>query len=264
MLQFKAYNVSLDHLSYNRKDKATTPLSNTSAGNKNTLTSLNQLRDLTHNHVLLNKPELSFTGKDNQFISHDFGEFTAFYKTHNSNATIDFEKAYCTKLTFKAPVLLTDAIELIVKRSPLIERSPNKSIVIEDKSKLLNIANELKHSQFKDIKITQLIGNGTGSTVFDIGDNKVLKVSGQNIFKRDCDKEIDVPFTRGELPNRVYWCKQDKADTKNVTTDDLLDLMIKIEDAGYETRDISDDSDGQAGWYKGKILLIDSECAAIL
>lgn len=271
MISFGTNNISIKmqkSISYYPGNYKNDNVNNTFSPAKNTqnsaLTSLKQLVDINHSKLLINKLSLSFTGKNNSYIAYDFGKFKAFYKTDKSNTVIDFENKFCTKLIFKEPLLLSDAIELIVKKSPLIQRSPNKSIVIEDKSKLLNIANEIKRSQFKDIMISELIGNGTGSTVFDIGNGKVLKLSGQNIFKRNYDERIDVPFTRGELPNKVYWCVQQKADTNNVSTDDLLDLMIAIEDAGYEVRDISDDSNGQAGWYNGQIRLIDTECAAIV
>lgn len=97
---------------------------------------------------------------------------------------------------------------------------------------------------------------------FDIPDNEILKVSLENPLEfRKHRPEFDIPFLSPvEKYGKTYIVRQPKADTENITKEDVNDAIKRIYSHGCE---LSKDGDKyeQYGKYNGKAYLIDTRCA---
>ena len=118
--------------------------------------------------------------------------------------------------------------------------------------------------KFLDEKIYGIIGTGGLTTVFDIGDDRVLKISEENPFEyRKYNPKFDIPLV-GEVEHfdGIYGYIQKKADTENVGLKNVLSVKRKMKRAGYtSSQDFGMHRVDQVGVYKGKSLLLDSRCA---
>ena len=115
---------------------------------------------------------------------------------------------------------------------------------------------------FLDEKIFSLLGEGFFTVAFDIGNDKVLKISDQNPFEfREHNPRFDIPllspiYKYGDM----YGYIQAKAD-KKVSYFDVLSVKRKIKRDGYKVFDFDEHPKKQIGIYEGKSYLLDSRCA---
>ena len=123
---------------------------------------------------------------------------------------------------------------------------------------------KLYFKKHKDIdnSVTDIHNNGGLTVVFDIPNNEILKVSLENPLEyREHNPEFDIPFlTPVEKYGKTYIVKQPKADTKNITKEQFLEVAKRIINSWCELS-----KDGrkleQYGLYNGKPYLIDTRCA---
>ncbi len=118
--------------------------------------------------------------------------------------------------------------------------------------------------KFLDEKIYGIIGTGGFTTVFDIGDGRVLKISKENPFEyRKYNPKFDIPLIGGvEHYKGIYGYIQKKADTENVGLKNVCAVKRKMKRAGYtSSRDFGTHRIDQVGVYQGKSFLLDSRCA---
>ena len=121
-----------------------------------------------------------------------------------------------------------------------------------------------KSKKFLNEKIYGIAGFGGLTTVFDIGQERVLKISKENPFEyRKYNKRFDIPLLSGvESCGGLYGYVQAKADTENITLKDVLKVKRKMKRAGYmPSNDFGNHRTDQVGRYKGKPYLLDSRCA---
>ena len=118
--------------------------------------------------------------------------------------------------------------------------------------------------KFLDENIYGIIGTGGLTTVFDIGNDRVLKISEENPFEyRKYNPKFDIPLI-GEVEyfDGIYGYIQKKADTDNVGLKNVLAVKRKMKRAGYtSSQDFGMHRVDQVGIYKGKSFLLDSRCA---
>jgi len=121
-----------------------------------------------------------------------------------------------------------------------------------------------KIENIKETDIKGIVGEGGLSVIFDIGEGEVLKCSLENPLEfRRHNPLFDIPFLSPvEKFGKTYFVKEVKADTKNMTKKDCIDVIKRMQNAGFET---SNDFDcfktEQIGKYNGKAYLLDSRCA---
>ena len=119
----------------------------------------------------------------------------------------------------------------------------------------------------KDIKesdIKGIAGHGVETVVFNLGEKEVLKCSYENPLEyRVHNPEFDIPFLSPVTKiNDTYIVREVKADTKNVTPDDCLDVIRRMDEQGFEpSSDLDKYRVEQVGIYNGKAYLLDTRCA---
>lgn len=115
---------------------------------------------------------------------------------------------------------------------------------------------------FLDEKIFAFIGGGFYTSVFDIGNNRVLKISEQNPFEyREHNPKFDIPLLSPIYKHgNMYGYIQAKAN-KQVTFFDVLSVKLKIKKEGYKAVDFKYHPRAQVGLYEGTSYLLDSRCA---
>ena len=117
---------------------------------------------------------------------------------------------------------------------------------------------------FKNEKIYGISGFGGLTTVFDIGEDRVLKISKENPFEyRKYNPKFDIPLKSDIVHyGDLYGYIQQKADTENITVNNVLKVKRKMKRAGYtSSNDFSNYRTEQVGTYNGKSYLLDSRCA---
>ena len=118
--------------------------------------------------------------------------------------------------------------------------------------------------KFLDEKIYGIVGTGGLTTVFDIGNERVLKISEENPFEyRKYNPKFDIPLIgKVEQYKGFYGYIQKKADTENVGLKNVLAVKRKMKKAGFTSSlDFGSHRTDQVGIYKGKSFLLDSRCA---
>jgi len=121
-----------------------------------------------------------------------------------------------------------------------------------------------KNDTFKETNIIAQIGEGCFSTVFDIGENKVLKCSLENPLEyRKHNPDFDIPFlSEVEKFGDHYFVVEAKADTSDVTKADCLDVIKRVYQGGCEpSRDLNVHTLRQVGKLDGKAYLLDTRAA---
>ena len=115
---------------------------------------------------------------------------------------------------------------------------------------------------FLDEKIFAFVGNGFYSSVFDIGGNRVLKISEQNPFEyREYNPKFDIPLLSPiHKYGDMYGYIQAKAD-RQATLSDVLSVKKRMRKAGYKAVDFKYHPEEQVGIYNGRSYLLDSRCA---
>lgn len=129
--------------------------------------------------------------------------------------------------------------------------------------KMPDIQQYIDAGRINEADIKGIAGQGGLSVVLDLGD-EVLKCSYENPLEfRKHNPAFDIPFLSPvEKFGRTYFVKEAKADIKNVTENDCIDVINRIYNAGLETsRDFSQYRTEQVGIYNGKPYLIDTRCA---
>lgn len=74
---------------------------------------------------------------------------------------------------------------------------------------------------------------------------------------------VDIPFLSPvEKVGKTYFVREVKADTKNISIQDCIDVITRIHKAGLETSaDLDRYKTRQIGKYQGKAYLLDTRCA---
>ena len=82
---------------------------------------------------------------------------------------------------------------------------------------------------FKESDIIGVIGQGGLSTIFDLGNNEVLKCSLENPLEfRNHNSKFDIPFlSHVEQVGNTFFIKEVKADTTNITIEDCESVIKK-------------------------------------
>lgn len=111
--------------------------------------------------------------------------------------------------------------------------------------------------------IKGIAGHSGLSIVFDLGD-EVLKGSLENPLEfRNHNPEIDIPFLSSvEKIGKTYFVKEAKADTKNVSKEDCIDIIKRLKKLELEpSSDLDIYKTWQIGKYQGKTYILDTRCA---
>lgn len=123
-----------------------------------------------------------------------------------------------------------------------------------------------ENPKLNKLKTNKLIGAGAYTMVFDIGDQKVLKISSSPCFPKKLEP-FDLPILdKGvDKERKIYWCIVPKAlnETENrITPVELKELTETIKMNGYKTSldFIGYDFAHQAVKWNGKIYLTDYDC----
>ncbi len=118
--------------------------------------------------------------------------------------------------------------------------------------------------KFLDEKIYGILGLGGLTTVFDIGNNRVLKISKENPFEyRNYNPKFDVPLlSKVEEYDGIFGCIQARAEIDNVKKEDVIDVKQRMKSAGFiPSNDFDNWRTEQVGIYEGRSVLLDSRCA---
>lgn len=118
--------------------------------------------------------------------------------------------------------------------------------------------------KIKESEIKSILNNGGLSLIFNTGDDTVLKCSLENPLEfRKHNPNFDIPFLSPvEQVGKVFFVKEAKADTKDITTKDCEEVIKKIKAAGYEpSKDFDKYRPWQVGRYNGICYLLDTRCA---
>lgn len=154
---------------------------------------------------------------------------------------------------FKEPVNIKKGLEQIWNDTSLNHRIKNAREVVETINK------------YKDFKLYGITGIGSTTTTFDIGDEKVLKVSLENPYQfREYEPKFDIPLIDKveKIGNKLFAYIQAKADMDKTVEKDVIEVINRIKEAGYEpTLDLHPSKLEQVGWYNGKPWLVDVRCA---
>lgn len=134
-------------------------------------------------------------------------------------------------------------------------------------SEQFNILKEFVQNDpdFKDEKMVSLIDAMNHTVVLELTDGRVLKMVKRPPFvnNRPYEPSFDIPLL-SEVKNYkdYYFLIQEKADTRDIETWAVDDVMERIKEAGYKPVDIQD-NELQIGWSPSleEYMLIDSECA---
>ena len=114
----------------------------------------------------------------------------------------------------------------------------------------------------EDIK--GIVAYGGLSTIFDLGNNKVLKCSFENPLEfRKHNSVFDIPFlSQVEKFGDTYFVQEVKAETKNITIEDCKNVIERIYKEGYEpSRDLDKYRTWQIGKHNNIPYLLDTRAA---
>ncbi len=159
---------------------------------------------------------------------------------------------YFVKYTIKQPHGIVEDLKQCLKDLHWERRIEPALTLVENGKKFLNE------------KIFGIIGTGALTTVFDIGDGRVLKISQENPFEyRKYNPKFDVPLLSNvEEHEGIFGYIQAKANTEDVRTPNVLSVQRKMKRAGFApSRDFATHRLDQIGIYKGESVLLDSRCA---
>lgn len=127
---------------------------------------------------------------------------------------------------------------------------------------VINFINE--SGKFINEKIYGIAGFGGLTSVFDIGNDRVLKISEENPFEyRKHNPKFDIPLlSQIEHYGNMYGYIQQKADTENVNIFDVQNVKRKMKKQGFTpSDDFSSWRIDQVGRLNGSSYLLDSRCA---
>lgn len=126
----------------------------------------------------------------------------------------------------------------------------------------------------KNRNLVNVLGRGENSIKIDIGKNpktkedEVLKLSLFPNYPKALGRDVenfDLPIidAGSKKPggeDKVHWCIQPKAKTEGIKFEHVQEMRRKIERFDYNAAQISKN---QLGFYKGKLFLLDPECAKV-
>lgn len=116
----------------------------------------------------------------------------------------------------------------------------------------------------KESDIIGVVGQGGLSTIFDLGNNEVLKCSLENPLEfRMHNATFDIPFLSPvEKFGKTFFVKEVKADTANITIEDCERVIRNIYKEGFEpSKDLDKYRTWQIGKYNNKPYLLDTRAA---
>ncbi len=165
-------------------------------------------------------------------------------------------------ITFKKPIDITKAADICNKHYNNCETdSPYNPEQFNILKKFVN-----SNKQFQKEKVVSIIDIFANTIVMELENNRVLKMVKNNPFpNRQFEPEFDIPLLSNVHKfDNYYILIQEKADTNDIESDDIDDVVFRIKQKGYDTYDIDGiTGDMQIGWSPSlkKMMLIDSECA---
>ncbi len=139
------------------------------------------------------------------------------------------------------------------------QRTGSKKLIQDLKNYISSQKGKIKESD-----ITKVVGYGGLTTVFGLGNDKVLKCSEENPleYRKHC-AEFDIPFLSPvEKVGEHYFVIEPIAELENITVDDCKDVIQRIYASGYEpSQDLDKYKTRQVGRYNGKMYLLDTRAA---
>ncbi len=185
-----------------------------------------------------------------------------FYETNR------IESGFENSCKFKNHISIATAIEKIdFIRSNKSASLHNKSFNIDaipDADKVIEFVKQTP--LLNRLKTNRLLGAGAFSVVFDIGNNKVLKLSQRPCFPKKLES-FDLPiFQKGySAEHGIYWCIGAKAQNYldcRINQANIIKIIDDIKANNYEIRpDLNINSPHQLGFLNGKVYLLDYDSA---
>lgn len=184
---------------------------------------------------------------------------TYFSTTHYRTTNEAVKKTKMPKLDFNKDVNLLEALNMAQDIAKLGGHDLNQ---------FRNIVGQ--YEAFKALKVNGLVGLGEDSVVFNMGNDRVLKLSQRPCYPEKIEK-FDLPIIdQGYLENKntiIYYCISPKGDNfldGKMKRHDVIKIMSLIEKSGYKIKDILPSHYKQIVMYKGKPYLCDYDCATLL
>jgi len=186
-----------------------------------------------------------------------------FFPFETNNLSSGFE-AGCK---FPKKLSLADALTNIDKlrknKEVHIDRDYFVVHAIPDISKAIDVIS--KSPVLSKLKTNRLIDSGVSSMIFDIGNEKCLKLSHKPVFPHKLES-FDLPIDKKgySSENGIYWCIYDRVQNHmdvRIKQADIMKILDDIKAKGYTLlTDININSPHQFGVKNGKLYLIDYEC----
>lgn len=169
-----------------------------------------------------------------------------------------------SRVGFDEPITIIDAFCNFIKDSVLIEYLEifKTYSAKKDMQKIIN--DLMKSNKIKDKKTNGLIGYGVSSYVFDIGENKVLKITHGDHFSGRIPQEFDLPIIKqGRLCHNsdYFFYIEDKVEVDNISAKDIENIKTKAQKLDFIITDIHPRQFGKS--LNGKVYLLDPECVKL-
>lgn len=186
-----------------------------------------------------------------------------FYKYANNNLSYGFEKI----CKFPKKISLTDALKKIDElRTSKAIKNKNEVFYVYAIPEIDKACSAIsKTPSLSKLKTNKLLGAGTSSMVFDIGDGKALKLSHKPCYPQKLES-FDLPIIEKNYVQEdgIYYCINKKAlnysDTR-ISQTQIKDLMDEIKAKQYILRpDFNVNNPEQVVILDGKAYLADYDC----
>ncbi len=176
-------------------------------------------------------------------------------------------------VVFKKPITPSDAIlSLAYSKDKNIQEALFYKLHMMDE--LEEMAADISTDRFlRDLKVTKLVGIGAFALVFETENGDILKLTGSNHFPNNRKPDFfDIPIKKQGKICRTHYYIEDKVSQKDITQEEIQELIKQIEESGYTLKDYKYTSTAYGEQNKikteqfgktadGKLYLIDPGCA---
>jgi len=210
------------------------------------------------------------TGEYERIYPMDY-EGMKFYP-YKQDAHLYYEPEMKCKCEFNKEIPLGDAIKKIYEtdcKAFIHDNSKSHFILRANESSEERILKTIQSNQkLKDLKTKKLVGAGSFNMLFDIGDEKILKISDHPCAPKKTES-FDLPIIdKGkDEEQKIYWCITPKGQNETesrIKIYEIKDVLDQISSAGYKTAiDIGYDYPHQFVRWNNKVCLADYDCAEL-